>query len=255
MLTCGHMQSGWQVSRSTTPPKPGQEVANATTCKDQSANKRQALAPLGSPVYVLESKLQKQGINGKWKSWANIGIYLGQSPHHSRNVVLVLSWQTGLVSPQFHVQHDHCYHTVREERQKEPDLWMMKAGFVGSKEVAAAASRQAKQGASMPLRVDCGKRPDWTIGKRLFEQRERIAPRKLTQRELDQREQQLLRRKSFIRTQIVSRMQKVSTRIQNPRHPMARRVGYIGMGNALLGRIKGAAKAQLGVSSALRIVG
>jgi hypothetical protein len=114
--------------------------------------------PFGSPVYVLESELQKQGIFGKWKSQANIGIYLGRSPHHSRNVALVLTWQTGLVSPQFHVQHDHCYHTVREERQKEPDLWMIKAGFVGSKEVAAAASRQAKRGASMPLQVDCGKR-------------------------------------------------------------------------------------------------
>jgi hypothetical protein len=62
----------------------------------------------------------------------------------------------------------------------------------------------------------------------LFEQRERIAPRKLKQRELDQREQQLLRRKGFIRMRIVSKMRKVSTRIQNPRHTTARRVGYIG---------------------------
>jgi hypothetical protein len=60
----------------------------------------------------------------------------------------------------------------------------------------------------------------------LFEQRERIAPRKLKQRELDQREQQLLRRKGFIRTWIVSRTQIVfnqTMRIQNPRHPTARR--------------------------------
>jgi hypothetical protein len=55
--------------------------------------------PFGSPVYVLEIELQKQGIFGKWKSRANIGIYLGQPPHHSRNVALVLSPQTGLVSP------------------------------------------------------------------------------------------------------------------------------------------------------------
>jgi hypothetical protein len=33
--------------------------------------------PFGLPVYVLESALQKQGIFGKWKSQANIGIYLG----------------------------------------------------------------------------------------------------------------------------------------------------------------------------------
>jgi hypothetical protein len=80
--------------------------------------------PFGSPVYVLESALQKQGIYGKWRSRANIGIYLGASPHHSRNVALVLNRDTGLVSPQFHVQH--CYHTVRMEKQKSPDLWMIK---------------------------------------------------------------------------------------------------------------------------------
>jgi hypothetical protein len=96
--------------------------------------------------------------------------------------------------------------------------------------------------------------PDWTNSKRLFEQREQIAPRKLKQMELDQREQQL-RRKGFIRMQIVSKTQKVSMRIQNPRHPMARRVGYINAGNALMGRIKGASKAQLGASSALRKIG
>jgi hypothetical protein len=30
--------------------------------------------PFGSLVYVLESELQKQGIFGKWKTQANIGI-------------------------------------------------------------------------------------------------------------------------------------------------------------------------------------
>jgi hypothetical protein len=96
--------------------------------------------PFGSPVYVMESALQKQGIFGKWKTRANIGIYLGRSPHHSRNVALVLNRQTGLVSPQFHVQHDHCYNMVREEPQKEPNLWLIKAGFAGPKEKAAEAS-------------------------------------------------------------------------------------------------------------------
>jgi hypothetical protein len=100
----------------------------------------QKSATKGSPVYVLESTLQKQGIYGKWKSRANIGIYLGVLPHHSRNVALVLNRDTRLVSPQFHVQHDHCYHTVREEKQKSPDLWMIKAGFVSQKEALQTQS-------------------------------------------------------------------------------------------------------------------
>jgi hypothetical protein len=95
--------------------------------------------PFGSPVYVLENDLQTQGIFGKWKSRSKLGIYLGKSPQHSRNVALVLNRETGHVSPQFHVKHDHCYHTVRDEQQKSPDLWMIKAGFVGAKELVEAA--------------------------------------------------------------------------------------------------------------------
>jgi hypothetical protein len=54
--------------------------------------------PFGSPVYVLESALRKQGYLVSGKAGQNIRIYLGQW-----NVVLVLNQQTGLVSPQFHV--------------------------------------------------------------------------------------------------------------------------------------------------------
>jgi hypothetical protein len=34
------------------------------------------------------------------------------SPRYARNVSLVLSLDTGLVSPQFHVQHDDLFETV-----------------------------------------------------------------------------------------------------------------------------------------------
>jgi hypothetical protein len=92
-------------------------------CKNLQKQMRKPMSStgthFGSLVYVLESALQKQGIFVKWKSQAILGIYLGQSPHHSRNVALVLNWLTGLVSPQFHVQHDHFYQVVREEQQKE----------------------------------------------------------------------------------------------------------------------------------------
>jgi hypothetical protein len=150
--------------------------------------------PFGSPVYVLESELQKQGIFGKWTSCANKGIYLGQSPHHSRN-------------------------------------------------------------ASMPLRVDCGKQTRLDDRQEVVRAEGAEAPMKLKQRELNQREWQFPMRRSFIRTRKVSKMWIVSTWIQNPRHPTARRVGYINAGDASMGRIKGAGKAQLGASSMLRIIG
>jgi hypothetical protein len=53
---------------------------------------------------------------------------------------------------------------VTAEQQKNPDLWMIKAGFVGSKEAAAEALKQAKWVACMPLQEDCGKQTrmdDW----------------------------------------------------------------------------------------------
>jgi hypothetical protein len=37
---------------------------------------------------------------------------MGPSPRHVRNVSLVLSLDTGLVLPQFHVQHDDFFKTV-----------------------------------------------------------------------------------------------------------------------------------------------
>ena len=68
----------------------------------------------GSPVYVLESALQISGKGiPKWDQRANIGIYLGTSPRHSRKVALVLNLKTGHVSPQFHVVFDDFFETLR----------------------------------------------------------------------------------------------------------------------------------------------
>jgi hypothetical protein len=85
--------------------------------------------PFGCPVYVLENSLQSgHGIHHKWKARARVGIYLGRSPQHGRNVALVLSRTTGLVSPQFHVTFDPSFHTVKQDSLDV--LWQIKAGFV-----------------------------------------------------------------------------------------------------------------------------
>ena len=68
----------------------------------------------GSPVYVLDSTLQTAGKRiQKWKQRARIGLYLGTSPRHSRKVALVLSLETGRVSPQFHLRFDDLFDTLR----------------------------------------------------------------------------------------------------------------------------------------------
>lgn len=87
--------------------------------------------PFGCPVYVLKENLQHAGgIQAKWSDRSRVGIYLGQSPRHNRNVALVLSLDTGLVSPQFHVAFDAQFHTVRQEGKNWTYEWQEKSGLV-----------------------------------------------------------------------------------------------------------------------------
>ena len=87
----------------------------------------------GCPVFVLENELQSTGgIFNKWKERSKVGIYLGISPQHGRNVALVLSRTTGLVSTQFHVKFDPLFHSVEEDLYDSQ--WQNKAGFIKEEE-------------------------------------------------------------------------------------------------------------------------
>jgi len=67
----------------------------------------------GCPIFALDASLQSGKKINKWNSRARLGVYLGNSPRHDSTVFLVLNLDTGHVSPQFHVQHDHFFETVR----------------------------------------------------------------------------------------------------------------------------------------------
>jgi hypothetical protein len=68
----------------------------------------------GSPVYVLNKALQNGSIGpGKWKERCYQGVYVGHSPHHASNVILVYNPKTRLVSPQYHVTHDKSFNTIQ----------------------------------------------------------------------------------------------------------------------------------------------
>jgi hypothetical protein len=84
--------------------------------------------PFGCPVYVLDNQLQSGKPFHKWGQRSKIGVYLGKSPQHGRSVALVLSRETGLVSPQFHVAFDPTFRTVKDITSKSQ--WQLKAGFV-----------------------------------------------------------------------------------------------------------------------------
>ena len=117
----------------------------------------QHAAPFGCPAYVLTSELQARLPFHKWKSRANVGIYLGKSPLHARNVALIMDRNSGRVSPQYHVKFDKEFDTVKEPL---PCSWMNKAGFVRaistkhSPKVDGATSLPTQEPTTAPLTVE-----------------------------------------------------------------------------------------------------
>jgi hypothetical protein len=83
----------------------------------------------GCPVYALDNRLQAQQSVGSWAPRARLGLNLGPSPRHARNVSLVLNLNTGLVSPQFHVKHDEFFETITPTATATRSAWTLLAGF------------------------------------------------------------------------------------------------------------------------------
>jgi len=76
----------------------------------------------GSPVYVLHKALQHSaGAKSKWQSRCWRGIYLGHSPLHAGNVVLVYKPTSTHVTPQFHVSFDDTFSSVAHVTAKAQD--------------------------------------------------------------------------------------------------------------------------------------
>jgi hypothetical protein len=60
-----------------------------------------------------------------------MGIYLGPSPRHAKSVSLVMNPSNGLISPQFHIQHDKFFETINRKVPKVKAPWKTLAGFRG----------------------------------------------------------------------------------------------------------------------------
>jgi hypothetical protein len=65
------------------------------------------------PVFSLQNKLAAGNTNPKGSPRACLGLNLGPSPMHARNVYLVLNLSTGLVSPQYHCHYDDLFKTTK----------------------------------------------------------------------------------------------------------------------------------------------
>ena len=107
--------------------------------------------PFGCPCYVLNDALQKNAPHHKWKGRTKVGIYLGRSPQHGRNVALVLDRTTGLVSPQFHVKYDTAFSTTQQ--CKFGSEWQRKAGLVAQREKQGNKQRAPTAPPSLPTQA------------------------------------------------------------------------------------------------------
>ena len=99
--------------------------------------KMRQLHSFGCPVFALQNDLASGSSLPKWSPRARLGINLGPSPHHARNVYLVLNPHTGCVSPQYHCRFDDFFETVRLSGPDVsiPTTWQKLAGLVRANDV------------------------------------------------------------------------------------------------------------------------
>jgi hypothetical protein len=67
----------------------------------------------GCPVFALQNTLASGNQLPQWSPHARLGLNLGPSPMHARNVYLVLNLITGCVSPQHHCRFDNFFEATR----------------------------------------------------------------------------------------------------------------------------------------------
>jgi hypothetical protein len=85
----------------------------------------------GCPVFNLENDLAIGRSIPHWSPRARLGVNLGSSPSHTRNVYLVLNLHTGCVSPQYHCQFNNFFEAMRHGGPdvSVPSAWQQLSGL------------------------------------------------------------------------------------------------------------------------------
>ena len=111
------------------------------------------------PTYKLDNALQGQHYLPKWQKRAQLGVYLGPSPNHSRTVHLILNPRMGHVSPQYHAKHDDFFETITDKNSNfdspEP-TWKRLSGLVKNGHIKSSDS----EGATSPSPINNTTGPD-----------------------------------------------------------------------------------------------
>jgi hypothetical protein len=85
----------------------------------------------GCPVFALENELAARSSILHWSPHARLGVNLGSTSSHARNIYLVLNLHTGCVSPQYHCQFNNFFERVRHGRPdvSVPTAWQQLSGL------------------------------------------------------------------------------------------------------------------------------
>jgi hypothetical protein len=85
----------------------------------------------GCPVFALENDLTAGSPIPHWSPRARLGVNLGSSPSHARNVYLILNLHMGCVSPQYHCRFDDFFEMVRHGGPdvSVPSAWQQLSGL------------------------------------------------------------------------------------------------------------------------------
>ena len=96
----------------------------------------------GCLVFALHNALASGNSIPKRSARARIGLNLGPSPMHARNVYLVLNLHTGLVSAQYHCRFDDFFETTRHNSPEVSDnvTWQEMANLGRAYEVLQRVS-------------------------------------------------------------------------------------------------------------------
>jgi hypothetical protein len=105
------LRSANQLRQVTPDKEDGTSPLESFSGAEVAANLKDCHTPL-CPVYALNSVLVSGNSIPKWNDRCRLGINVGPSPRHARNVYLVLNLTTGLSSPKFHVKRDEFFETV-----------------------------------------------------------------------------------------------------------------------------------------------
>jgi hypothetical protein len=83
------------------------------------------------PVFALQNALASGKLLPRWSPHAKLGLNLGSSPNHARNVNLVLNSMTGCVSPQYHCSFDDDFEMACHSGPDVSDTicWQQLAGL------------------------------------------------------------------------------------------------------------------------------